>query len=71
LNLIWIAILIGVPLAWFINDLWLQLIAYRTTFSPGVIITGIAILIVLGIITIGSQTLRAAFANPVDNLKNE
>lgn len=71
LNLLWISILIGVPLAWFVNGLWLQLIAYRTSFSPGVIITGIAILIVLGIITIGSQTLRAAFSNPVDNLKNE
>ncbi|MGC1241151.1 MAG: ABC transporter permease [Chryseosolibacter sp.] len=71
LNLIWIAILIGVPLAWFINNIWLQLIAYRTSFSPGVIITGIGVLMLLGIITIGSQTLRAALTNPVDNLKNE
>lgn len=71
LTLIGIAIIIGVPLAWFINNLWLQLIAYRTDFNLGVILAGTGILLVLGMITIGSQTLRAAFTNPVDNLKNE
>jgi putative ABC transport system permease protein len=35
------------------------------------ILLGVMILITLGGITIGSQTLRAVFANPVDNLKNE
>lgn len=71
LTLIGVAIVIGVPLAWFINNFWLQLIAYRTNFNLGVILSGTGILLVLGIITIGSQTLRAAFTNPVDNLKNE
>ena len=71
LTLIWIAILIGVPLAWFINNLWLELIAYRTPFSAGVVLTGVGILLALGVLTVGSQTLRAAFTNPVDNLKNE
>lgn len=71
LNLLWVSILIGVPLAWYINGLWLELIAYRTSFDIGVVMTGVAILITLGIVTIGSQTLRAAFTNPVDNLKNE
>ena len=71
LNLICVAILIGVPLAWFINNLWLEMIAYRTSFSPLVVFIGISILLGLAIVTIGSQTLRAAFTNPVDNLKNE
>ena len=62
---------LGVPLAWFINNLWLELIAYRTEISFGVIISGVGILLVLGAITIGSQTVRAAFANPAENLKNE
>lgn len=71
LGLIAIAIVIGVPLAWFINDLWLQMIAYRTSFDGAVILTGISVLLCLGIITIGSQTLRAAYTNPADNLKSE
>jgi putative ABC transport system permease protein len=66
-----IAIAIALPVAWFVNNLWLELIAYHTTFNFTVIISGISILLVLGALTIGSQTLRAAYTNPVDNLKNE
>ena len=70
-KLLLIAIAIALPVAWFINNLWLELIAYHTTFSFTVIISGVSILLVLGALTIGSQTLRAAYTNPVDNLKNE
>lgn len=70
-KLLLIAVVIAVPLAWFINNMWLQLIAYRTELSVGVISLGVFLLLVVGGLTIGSQTLRAAYANPVDNLKNE
>jgi len=70
-KLLIIAVLIGVPAAWFLNDLWLQFIAYHTSVDAPVILTGIMILLGLGGITIGSQTLRAAFTNPAENLKNE
>jgi putative ABC transport system permease protein len=71
LMLLFIAVLIGVPAAWFGNNLWLQLMPYHTEIGIGTIMLGILILLVLGGVTIGSQTLRAAFTNPVDNLKNE
>lgn len=71
IKLIGIAILIGVPLAWSLNNLWLELIAYRTSFNITVVASGVAMLLALGMATIGSQTIRAAFANPVDNLKEE
>ncbi|HET7178151.1 MAG TPA: ABC transporter permease [Chryseosolibacter sp.] len=71
IKLIGIAILIGVPLAWSLNNLWLELIAYRTSFNFTVVASGVAMLLALGTVTIGSQTIRAAFANPVDNLKEE
>jgi putative ABC transport system permease protein len=70
-SLIVIAIAIGVPAAWFLNNLWLQLMAYHTDFDFSVIGIGVSVLVILGGVTIGSQTLRAAFTNPVDNLKNE
>jgi putative ABC transport system permease protein len=65
------AVVVAVPISWFVNSLWLDLIAYRVTLGPSVIISGVSILFVLGILTIGSQTLRAAFANPVSSLKND
>jgi putative ABC transport system permease protein len=66
-----IAICIGVPVSWFLNNMWLQFMAYQTEAGIGVMLIGVSILFILGGITIGSQTLRAAFTNPVDNLKNE
>jgi len=65
------AIVLAVPIAWLINNMWLEQIAYRTELNFNVIALGVLILILLGGITIGSQTVRAAFANPVDNLKND
>lgn len=71
LKMLMISVVVGVPLAWFLNNLWLEMIAYRTEFSFGAIVIGVGVLVLLGALTIGSQTLRAAFTNPVDNLKNE
>lgn len=66
-----IAIVIAVPAAYFINNLWLEQLANHVTINISMILLGIAILIVFGAVTIGSQTWRAAFVKPVDNLKNE
>jgi putative ABC transport system permease protein len=65
------AILIGAPAAYFVNNLWLELIAYHTSIDMGVIAIGVSVLILFGVITIGSQTIRATFVKPVDNLKSE
>jgi len=65
------AILIAVPAAYFVNTLWLEKIAYHVTVDFYVIGLGIALLLLFATITIGSQTWRAVFVNPVDNLKSE
>lgn len=66
-----LAILIGVPLAYVINNLWLEKLAYHVTMDAFVIGLGIFLLLIFATITIGSQTWRAIFINPVDNLKND
>ena len=66
-----LAIAIGVPATYFINNLWLELIAYHTTISIPVIVQGVLILLLFGVLTVGSQTIRTTFVNPVDNLKND
>jgi len=70
-TLLTIAIVLGVTASYLINNLWLELLPYRTDVTPAMVSLGVLILFLLGFITIGSQTLRAAFANPVENLKNE
>jgi putative ABC transport system permease protein len=71
LTMLGLAILIGLPLSYFINEFWLNLIAYRTNISAGMIGVSVMILLFFGVVTVGSQTLRATFIKPVDNLKNE
>jgi putative ABC transport system permease protein len=71
LTMLALAIAIGVPAAYFINGLWLNLIAYHTSLGFIGIATGVLILIFFGALTIGSQTMRATFVKPVDNLKSE
>ncbi|PZR41616.1 MAG: hypothetical protein DI538_00755 [Azospira oryzae] len=66
-----IAIFIATPAAYFINNLWLELLAYHVSVNAGVIALGVLILVLFGVITIGSQAWRAVFVNPVDNLKND
>jgi putative ABC transport system permease protein len=64
-----LAIFIGVPVSYFVNNLWLRQLTARVEFGWGTVLTGVLVMLVLGIITIGSQTLRASKANPVKSLK--
>ncbi|MEO5979625.1 MAG: ABC transporter permease [Chryseolinea sp.] len=71
LKLLSLAVLIGVPMAWLLNNIWLDMLPYRTSFDVKLIAIGVATMLILGGVTIASQTLRAVFINPVDNLRNE
>lgn len=71
IKLLIIAIVMAIPLAYLVNSLWLEAIAYRVSFNAGVVSLGVFILVILGIATIGSQAIKASFTKPVDNLRNE
>jgi putative ABC transport system permease protein len=66
-----IAAIIAAPIAYIINTTWLKFLAFRVTFGIGTILTGVIIVFIIGILTILSQTLKAANSNPVDILKYE
>jgi putative ABC transport system permease protein len=71
ISILLISILIAVPAAYFINNLWLEQMAYHVSVDMPTVVTGVVVLIVFGVLTVGSQTWRAAFVNPVENLKSE
>lgn len=71
LFLVGIAVVIGTPLAWFINNLWLQQVSNKTAIGPVIFIAGVLGTVLLAMLTIGSQTLRAAKANSIQNLQSE
>lgn len=71
LKMLFLSICISAPLCYFVNNLWLQLLPNRVEFGFGTVFLSIVILLTLGLITIGSQTIRASKRNPVDALKTE
>lgn len=69
--LIGIALTLGLPLSWLINNLWMKVVTNKVGLHPGVFIFGAGVVLLLAFITIGSQALRAAKTNPVKNLRSE
>lgn len=66
-----VSILISAPLTYLVNELWLRKFPNRVEFGFGTVALGTAILLVLGLLTIGSQTVRASRTNPADALRTE
>lgn len=63
--------LIAIPIAWYSMQGWLETYAYRIHMNwLTFLIVGIAALII-ALLTVGGQSLKAALANPVDCLRNE
>ncbi len=71
LMLVLIAIVIATPLAWWAMNKWLQDFAYRTTIQWWVFVIAAIIAILIALITISSQAIKAALTNPVKNLRTE
>jgi putative ABC transport system permease protein len=70
-SILLIAIVMAVPAAYFINNLWLEQLAYHVSVDALTIVIGVISLLVFSGFTVGSQTWRAAYTKPVDNLKGE
>jgi len=50
---------------------WLNDFAYRTKLSWSVFALALGVAVVIALITVSFQAIRAAVANPVDSLKAE
>jgi len=71
LRLVVIALCIAFPASWWLMNNWLQGFAYRINISAGVfLIAGVSI-IMITLLTIGYQSIKAAIANPVKSLRTE
>ncbi len=70
-RLVIVAIVISVPLCWWIMHNWLQGFAYRISIGPLVFLESGLIALAIAVATMTWQSLRAATANPVRSLRNE
>lgn len=70
-RLVFIAFVIAAPVAWFIMHNWLQDFAYRINISWWIFLFAGFLAIVIALITISFQSIKAAIANPVKSLRAE
>ncbi|QNL51653.1 ABC transporter permease [Olivibacter sp. SDN3] len=69
--LIAISFAIATPIAWYYMHQWLQEYAYRINISWWLFAIGGLVAIIIALITISFQAIKAARANPVKSLRSE
>jgi ABC-type antimicrobial peptide transport system permease subunit len=71
LKLVMISFVIASPIAWWAMSKWLQGYNYRISISIWVFVIAAVLTIVISIITVSFQAIKAAMANPVKSLRSE
>ena len=69
--LVAIGFIIASPIAWYFMDKWLQDYVYRISISWWVFLVGGISAVIIALITVSSQAIKAALANPVKSLRTE
>ena len=70
-QLLFIAFVIAVPVAWFTTSNWLQSYAFRIDLHWTYFVLPFITIIAIALITVSFQSMKAAFANPVKSLRTE
>jgi len=71
IRLIFIASLLALPLAYWIMQKWLENYAFRIDISWWLLLTPIVLVLIIALLTVSVQTIKAALANPVKPLRYE
>jgi putative ABC transport system permease protein len=71
LKLIIIAAFIAFPVAWWAMNSWLQHFAYRISITWWVFVIAAALALLVALLTVSFQAIKAALANPVKSLRTE
>ena len=69
--LVLIAVLFAAPMAWWLMNKWLQNFSYRIIVSWWIFIAAGLLTILLALLTVSFQAIKAAIANPVKSLRSE
>lgn len=70
LKLVLIAIVIAAPVAWYALDRWLQAFAYRVGLEGWIFALAGGLAVLIALLTVSFQSVKAALMNPVDTIKD-
>jgi putative ABC transport system permease protein len=71
LKLVFVAVLLASPIAWYCSKEWLNSYEYRIAIEGSVFLWAGVIALSTAFLTISAQSLKAALANPVESLRND
>ncbi len=71
LQLVGIAFLLSAPVAWWVMKGWLSNFEYRISLSPGIFLLALLATLIIALITVSFQSVKAAVMNPVKSLRSE
>jgi len=66
-----VANIIAWPVAYYAMSRWLQSFAYRISIGPGIFVFSAAVALLIAMLTVSSQAIKAAIANPAKALRYE
>jgi len=70
-KLVLISTIIAIPVAWFVMNNWLQNFAYRIDVKWWMFLLSGCIAILIALLTVSFQAIKAAIANPVESLSTD
>lgn len=71
IKLVLVSIVIATPIAWYVMQTWLRDFAYRVSIHWWVFAIAGCTAILIALVTVSFQSIKAAVANPINSLKNE
>ena len=70
-KLVGIAVVIATPIAWYAMHIWLQGFNYRIAITGWIFLVSGLLAVLIALLTVGYQAIKAAIANPVKALRSE
>ena len=71
LKLVFIAVMIAIPLAWYAMNKWLEDFTYRIEIGIEIVFLAIFLALLISVLTLGFQSVKAAIVNPIKSLRSE
>lgn len=69
--LVSISLVLSMPMAWYFMNNWLQNYDYRSTISWWIFVVAAAGALIITLLTVSFQAIKAALMNPVNSLRSE
>ena len=66
-----VAVVFAAPISWYVMNKWLGNFEYKITIGWEIFAFAGVICLLIALLTVSYHSLRAAFANPVESLRNE